>query len=43
MVDGPVTVVTVSRRKAMVFADNGQVDHKAEKTIFGQIFQQIKR
>ena len=29
--------VTVSRRKAMMFAETGKVDHNATQTIFGQI------
>ena len=31
--------VSVNRRKAMVFADSGQIDHEGKYTIFGQIFQ----
>ena len=30
-------VVTVSRRKAMMFADSGKVDHAGTQTVFGQI------
>lgn len=40
---GRTPEVSVSRRKAMIFADSGQTDHMGDKTIFGQIFQQIKR
>jgi len=29
--------VTVSRRKAMVFADAGKVDHEGKFTMYGQI------
>ena len=39
MEEGPTTVITASRRKAMMFADDGKVDHKGERTIFGQAFQ----
>ena len=38
-----MATVTVSRRKAFDFGESGQVDHKGEKTIFGQTFQQVKR
>ena len=29
--------ITVSRRKAMMFAESGQTDHEGTKTLFGQI------
>ena len=34
--------MNVSRRKAMIFADSGKVDHEGEKTLFGQIRMQNK-
>ena len=33
--------VSVSRRKAMVFADSGKIDHEGKYSIFGQIMQQL--
>ena len=32
--------LSVSRRKAMVFADEGKVDHEGKYTIFGQVMKQ---
>ncbi|CDW84904.1 hect e3 ubiquitin [Stylonychia lemnae] len=34
--------VEIRRRKAQRFCETGQVDHKGEHTIFGQIFQSLK-
>lgn len=31
----------MSRRKAMVFADSGKVDHEAKYSMFGQIIKQL--
>ena len=35
--------VEVSRRKAMVFADSGKIDHEGKYTIYGQIIQQLRQ
>ena len=32
---GSMVYLSVSRRKAMVFADEGKVDHEGKYTIFG--------
>ena len=34
--------VSVSRRKAMVFADSGKIDHEGKYSIYGQVIQQLK-
>lgn len=34
--------VHVSRRKAMVFADSGKVDHEGKYSIFGQIITKLQ-
>ena len=33
--------VTVSRRKALMFADSGKVDHAGTQSLFGQIMSEI--
>ena len=33
--------VSVSRRKAMVFADSGKIDHEGKYSMYGQIVQQL--
>lgn len=35
--------VTVRRRKAYAFRDSGACDHEGTQTVFGQIFQQMKK
>jgi hypothetical protein len=32
---GSMVYLSISRRKAMVFADEGKVDHEGKYTIFG--------
>ena len=35
--------IKISRKKAQAFIETGECDHTGEKTIFGQILQQIKK
>ena len=40
--EGGTPEVTVNRRKAMVYADEGKIDHEGKNSIYGQIVSQLK-
>ena len=40
--DGGQAEVSVHRRKAMVFAEEGKIDHEGKYSIYGQIIQGMK-
>mmetsp|Transcript_23102 Transcript_23102/g.28634 ORF Transcript_23102/g.28634 Transcript_23102/m.28634 type:complete len:258 (+) Transcript_23102:8732-9505(+) len=41
--EGEKPEIYVNRRKAMVFADEGNIDHEGRNSIYGQIVQQLKQ
>ena len=40
--EGDRPEINVNRRRAMVFADEGNIDHEGRHSIYGQVIQQLK-